>query len=136
MQNISRNVMNAIKMNRVELLVIVRENMTKHTAEYLEAVEDYKKLVLQLATDNLKLATTQELAEFAKMKSVPAKPNSYEASYKRAVRMLELSIEDVIEIEEDVFNQLVLDEWSWKNSFTASNTLYKVGIGAAPPAGF
>jgi hypothetical protein len=127
MQNISRNVMNAIKMNRVELLVIVRENMAKHVAEYLEAVEDYKKLVLQLATANLKMAKTQELAEFAKIKAVPSKPNSYEASYKRAVRMLELSIEDVIEIEEDVFNQLVLDEWSWKNSFITSNSLYKAG---------
>lgn len=123
--------MNAIKMNRLELLGIVRENMTKHTAEYLEAVEDYKKLILQLATSNLKLASTQELVEFAKMKSVPARPASYEASYKRAERMLELSIEDVIEVEEDVFNQLVLDEWSWKNSFTASNSLYKVGVGAA-----
>ena len=128
--------MNAIKMNRVELLGIVRENMTKHSAEYLEAVEDYKKLVLQLATDNLKLAKTQTLVEFAKIKTLPSKPNSYESSYKRAVRMLELSVEDVIEVEEDVFNQLVLDEWSWKNSFTASNTLYKTGVGAAPGAAF
>jgi hypothetical protein len=119
--------MNAIKMNRVELLVIVRENMAKHVAEYLEAVEDYKKLVLQLATANLKLAKTQDLAEFGKIKALPPKPNSYEVSYKRAVRMLELSIEDVIEIEEDVFNQLVLDEWSWKNSFIVSNSLYKTG---------
>ena len=29
------------------------------------------------------------------------------------------------ELEEDIFNQLVLDEWSWKNSFTATSALYK-----------
>jgi hypothetical protein len=39
--------------------------------------------------------------------------------------MLELSVEDTIELEEDVFNQLVLDEWTWKNAFVASNSLYK-----------
>jgi hypothetical protein len=38
---------------------------------------------------------------------------------------LELSVEDTIEVEEDVFNQLVLDEWAWKNAFVASGALYK-----------
>lgn len=119
--------MNAIKMKRTELLVIVRENMAKHVKEYLEAVEDYKKLVLKQCTDNLKVAKSGDLDTFQKIKTLPPRPNSYESSYKRAIRMLELSIEDVIEVEEDVFNQLVLDEWSWKNSFTTSNSLYKVG---------
>ena len=41
--------------------------------------------------------------------------------------MLELSVEDIIEVEEDVFNQLVLDEWQWKRSFTASAMSYKTG---------
>ena len=52
-------------------------------------------------------------------------PQSYEAEYTRAMRMLELSVDDTIEVEQDVFNQLVLDEWHWKMSFTASNTMYK-----------
>jgi hypothetical protein len=119
--------MNAIKMNRVELLAIVRENKIKHVAEAVEAVEDYKKLVLQIATANAKLAKTSDLEQFKKMKAVPNAPVSYEDSYKRAIRMLELSVEDVIEVEEDVFNQLVLDEWSWKRQFTVANTMYKTG---------
>ena len=135
MNNIGRNVMNAIKMNRVELLAIVRENMALHVAEYLEAVEDYKKLVLKQCQDNLTLAESGNLSTFALIKSVPHRPNSYESSYKRAVRMLELSIEDIIEIDEDVFNQLVLDEWSWKNVFTESNARYKMG-GAVAGAAF
>lgn len=119
--------MNAIKMNRLELLAIVRENNTKHIAEFIEAVADYKVLVLQIATGNAKLAKTSDLDQFKRMKATPAAPVSYEDSYKRAIRMLELSVEDVIEVEEDVFNQLVLDEWSWKRSFTMSNSTYKVG---------
>ena len=49
------------------------------------------------------------MKEFLKIKAHPSAPNSYEDSYKRAIRMLELSIDEVIEIEEDVFNQLVLE---------------------------
>lgn len=121
--------MHAIKMKRLELLEIVRANKEKHIAEFTESVEDYKKLVLQIAQGNLKLAKTEDLDAFKKMKPTPSAPVSYEDSYKRAIRMLELSVEEIIEVEEDVFNQLVLDEWSWKRSFTASTMSYKVGAG-------
>jgi len=117
--------MNAIKMNREQLLAIVRENKIKHMAEAEEAVLDYKALVLQIAQANAKLAKTGDLNEFKKMKAMPQAPQSYESSYARAIRMLELSVEEIIEVEEDVFNQLVLDEWDWKRGFVATSAMYK-----------
>lgn len=121
--------MNSIKMNRIQLLEIVRENKEKHIAEFIEAVNDYKLLVLKISQSNFKLAKTADLEEFKGIKPIPSTPTSYEDSYKRAIRMLELSIEDVIEIEEDIFNQLVLDEWLWKRGFVTANTMYKSGTG-------
>ena len=120
--------MNAIKMNRVELLAIVRENKEKHIAIFLEAKEDYKVQVLKIATANLKFAKTADPEEFKKIRPTPTAPTSYEDSYKRAIRMLELSVEEIIEIPEDVFNQLVLDEWTWKRGFIAGSASYKLGI--------
>ena len=119
--------MNAIKMNRLALFEIVRANLKKHVSEYTEAVDDYKTLVLNIAESNLALAKTGDLTNLDKIKQKPNKPVSYEVSYNRAIRMLELSVDEIIEVEEDVFNQLVLDEWHWKQSFVASNTMYKVG---------
>jgi hypothetical protein len=84
--------------------------------------------VLQINTDNLKVAKTGDLEKFKRIRQMPPVPVSYEDSYKRAIRMLELSVDDIIEVEEDVFNQLVLDEWSWKRSFTANSTMYKSGF--------
>ena len=69
MLNPSRNVMNAIKMNRLELLAIVQANKITHVAEFIEAVEDYKKLVLQIAQGNAKLAKTADLEQFKKIKA-------------------------------------------------------------------
>lgn len=125
MKNISRNVMNSIKMDRIKLLRIVQDNKVKHVKEFLESVDDYKKLVLQIAQLNIKFAETSDLNEFKKMKEFPAAPKSYEDSYSRAIRMLELSVDDIIEVEEEIFNQLVLDEWTWKRNFTISNAMYK-----------
>jgi hypothetical protein len=120
--------MNAIKMNRKELLEIVRANKLTHVAQYTESVEDYKKLVLQIAAANVKLAKSGDLDKFKKIKAHPSMPVSYEDAYQRAVRMLELSVDEIIEVEEDVFNQLVLDEWHWKKSFVAASAMYKTGI--------
>lgn len=125
MRDETRNVMKTVKLNKAELLDIVRANKEKHIAEYAESVDDYKAAAVKLAKDNLKLANTGALDRIGAMNSMPSAPVSYEDSYSRAIRMLELSVDDVIELEEQIFNQLVLDEWTWKRQFVASASLYK-----------
>lgn len=125
MRDERRNVMRDVKINKAELLGIVRANKEKHIKEFNEAVEDYKKAAVKISIENLKLAETTELDQIARIRSLPSKPVSYEDSYTRAIRMLELSVEEVIEIEEHVFNQLVLDEWQWKQNFAVTSALYK-----------
>ena len=116
--------MNSIKMNRLELLDIVKENKNKHIKEYIESVEDYKVAALKITQLNFKMAKTAELEKF-KFKSIPSKPTSYEDNYTRAIRMLELSVEEIIDVEEHIFNQLVLDEWGWKQQFSTLTASYK-----------
>lgn len=117
--------MRSVKINKGELLKIVRDNQKKHVKEFNESVKDYKKAALKIAKEHVEMAKSGDLEQIAKIKSMPAKPNSYEKDYDRAIRMLELSVEDVIELEDDIFNQLVLDEWTWKHQFVASGALYK-----------
>jgi len=116
--------MNSVKMNRLNLLGIVKENKEKHIKEYAESVEDYKVAVLKITQVNAKMAKTADLEQF-KFKTIPSKPTSYEDNYTRAIRMLELSVEEIIDVEEHIFNQLVLDEWGWKQQFTAMAATYK-----------
>lgn len=117
--------MKKVLLDRNELLEIVRENKEKHVAEYHEAVTDFKKAVFNVTKENLSLARTGRLEEIARIKSIPNAPVSYEDNYNRAIRMLELSVEDQVELEEQIFNQLVLDEWHWKLMFTTMNATYK-----------
>lgn len=130
--------MNSVKINRVELLQIVRENLAKHQADYLEATEDYKVAAAKIAESNIKIAKSNQKILLQTFDVKNMKPfehytpiqRSYESDYKRAERMLQLSIEENIDVEEDVFNQLVLDEWSWKQQFVASSTMYKTMNGS------
>lgn len=117
--------MKSVKLNRKDLLKIVIENRAKHISAYNESVEDYKVAAVKVAAEHVELAATGELSKIAKIRAMPAAPVSYEKEYDRAIRMLELSVEKEIEVEEDIFNQLVLDEWAWKHQFVASASLYK-----------
>ena len=114
--------MKNVKIERLRLLNIVIDNKAKHLAEYTEAVVDYKIAVTKVCKYNL---SEIEANRIDKLKKVPDQPQTYENSYVRAIRMLELSAEDIIELDELTFNQLVLDEWQWKHSFSTSNTAYK-----------
>ena len=117
--------MRSVKVEKKKLLGIVRENKEKHVKEFEESVADYKKAAIKVAAEHVEFAKTGDLDQIAKIRAMPQRPHSYEKEYDRAMRMLELSVEKEIEVEEDVFNQLVLDEWHWKNQFIASASLYK-----------
>jgi len=119
------NVMRDVKINKDELLDIVRANKEKHVADYKESVVDFLNAVLKISEENLRLAQTGDVPSIAKIKSIPQMPVSYADSYTRAIRMLELSVEDVIEIDATTFNQLVLDEWQWKQQFDMMTRSYK-----------
>ncbi len=117
--------MRSVKVNKVELMKILQDNKKKHIKEFDESVKDYKKAALKVAKEHVDLAKSGDLDKIAKIRAMPQRPASYEDSYNRAIRMMELSVDEVIELEEQIFNQLVLDEWMWKTAFTASSALYK-----------
>ena len=53
--------MRSVKMNRVELLEIVKNNLIKHALDYEKAVNGYKVAALKISTENLKLAKSGDL---------------------------------------------------------------------------
>ena len=120
--------MRTVKVKKKELMTKLVANKEKHIKDFEEAVSDYKELVLSICQSNLKLSKTGSLDSFDKIKAIPGAPREYTKEYERAISMLEMSVDDVIELEDDVFNQLVLDEWNWKNQFVMATTSYKAAL--------
>lgn len=117
--------MQSVNMNREDLLAIVRANRDKHATEFEETLLDYKNAALKIAKENLKIVKSGDLSKFSKARTIPPVPTSYLKEYDRAIRMLALSVDPVIEVDQTIFNQLVLDEWAWKNAFVTASALYK-----------
>ena len=116
--------MRRVKVKKDELLEILRKNKETHVVDFDESVADFKDAVVKIAKDNLELVETGDLGSISKTQSFPRAPKSYESDYSKSIHMLELSVEDEIELEDDEFAQLVLDEWDWKRNFTSSKEMY------------
>lgn len=130
------NVLKSVLVNRQELLKTIKANKEAHIKEYEESLIGYNKLVLEVCEMNVRVAQKRRLR--AKAGNTDFKDLSYElnpvpivsheAEYTKAISMLEMSVEDNIELEAIIFNQLVLDEWKWKEAFFALATEYKSAI--------
>lgn len=116
--------MERIRVNKQELLTIITENREKHKKEYLEAIRAYRVKAADLLTQELqKIVTGEKFQTHFDL----VKPESHEKEYDLAIKMLNMSVDDVVEIEYDEFNELVNDEWNWKRQFRSSymsNSLY------------
>jgi len=53
-------------------------------------------------------------------------PHDHSADYDRAIKMVEMSTDDILELTEPEFAQLVMDDWGWKQAFTTSNAHYGI----------
>lgn len=127
------NVFKSVKVNKDELLKVIRDNKEKHIHDYEEAVHDYKLAVIKVSENNVKVSkkrldnAKKGIYDFSGMMylTIPKEPKSYEAEYNRAIRMLEMSVETDLDVDAIVFNQLALDEWQWKNDFILASSAYK-----------
>ncbi len=113
--------MNAVNIRRTDLLNTLRINREKHRTIFTEAQSGYRSAVIKKldqmlaeARDGKKIRRSVSLIE----------PMDQTADYDRVIRMMEMSVDDTIKLEEHDFNSYVLDQWQWKNQFTASNRRY------------
>lgn len=113
--------MQTVKVAKKDLLKVLKENKKKHVKEFESAtkifIEDaIEKLGAMLDTAKTKGKIIQNLGL--------TEPQSYEGSYDTAIKMLEMSTDDVIELTHQEFVQYVEDQWAWKGSFTMTTSLY------------
>ena len=80
MRDQRNNVMRDVKINRDELLTIVRANKEKHIADYDASVIDCRAAVLKITKQNLKLAQSDDVAEIAKIRAEGGYMEYWEAS--------------------------------------------------------
>lgn len=105
--------MKLVKINKAKLIVAIQANRDNHKAELAEALEVYRKNVI--ATLNRKLAAVKAGKKVRNVYFEIPQDNTKE--YDRALKMLDMSVDDIIELDQREFQQYVMDEWNWKGDF-------------------
>lgn len=113
--------MDAVKVKKVELLEKLKANRDAHQAIFEKALEGYRKLCIEHLEQMLAEA---KAGKVIRRKVELQEPVNQTKDYDRAIAMLEMSQDDIIELSEIDFQQYVLDDWRWKEQFTTTNSRY------------
>jgi hypothetical protein len=118
--------MDTVNIKRTQLLDTVMANRKAHVEEHAEAAANYRKTVqAELAKRLADVEAGKDIN--LNFHGLPA-PVSQVKEYDRAIRMLEMSTDDIILLQQHDFNQLVMDEWQWSGGFKAITSVYNNSV--------
>lgn len=113
--------MEKVRVNKKQLLDVVMTNRKNHQDLYEAALEGYSQKVREELEHYLDRVKNGEVLQIA---VILPKPENHLDDYNRAVRMIEMSVDAEIELKQNEFAQLVMDDWGWKRMFGETVTMY------------
>ena len=115
--------MDYVKVNKDDLIRAIISNKNEHIKKYNDAIAGYKTKLIEKLYEAVELAIHDK--ELITTIIMPApKPINHKSDYDLAIGMLEMSVEEIVEISDEQYRNFILDDWSWKSSFTTSSTSY------------
>lgn len=113
--------METVKIDKVELARVLEENRAQHRAEFEEALEGYKKVATQQLEEQVERIRAGKIFQ---VQVVLPLPQDHTEDYDRVIRQCEMSVEAELVLTDHEFQCYVMDDWSWKKQFTATNSAY------------
>lgn len=126
------------RVSRRKLLKRLHQTRDHHVKAYEIAIGGWRqKFAVACQKNATKLTEMAGKAEDTKVENpeveqpelkFPPKPESHESDYKTAIARFSMSLDQHIWLSHKDFNQLVMDNWSWRQVFAISGRIY------APPS--
>lgn len=113
--------METVTVRRDELLKVVKKNRDNHRAVFEKAQTAYRARMIQ-ELDSM-LADAKAGRKIRRAIAMP-EPEDHTPDYDRIIRMLEMSVNDVLELSEYDFSRYAMDQWEWAASFAANTASY------------
>lgn len=114
--------MRTVRIPKQQLVEAITKNRNSHIDDYVKAANgyrDYMIVELNKAINRLKSGENIELRfDYDKP------PHDHKDDYDAVLKMLEMSVDDVVEIHDNEFRQFVLDDWDWQRNWKLSNLKY------------
>lgn len=113
--------MRTVRISKGDLVSTLIINRNAHETEYKKAVEGYCVKMVEFLKEKVSILATGNPVDVS-ISDFP--PESHADDYNRALKMLEMSVDETIELTESEFRQLVEDNWSWQANFKAASMKY------------
>lgn len=110
-----------VNVNREELLTILRKNKAQHRQIFEEALEGYRAKMIKYLENMLDdVKNCKKVDHYIRLPL----PEDQTAEYERAIKMFEMSVDKVVELDDESFRELVMDQWHWREKFINTNSMY------------
>lgn len=120
-----------VKVRRDELLGVLRTNRAQHIAEFKEACAGYREQALKRIDeifgdlrDQINGLRDGQTIAVVGLQFGLSVPESHEKAYDQIIRMMEMSVDEEITLTCSQFGCFVMDDWDWKEKWSASNRTY------------
>lgn len=113
--------MDTTKVKRDVLLGIVTTNRDAHRDLFLKAQEGFRVQVVKRLDEMLADARAGRRYDLSVNMAPPVDQTK---DYGRVIRQLELSVDEVIELDETQFANYVMDDWNWSQNVRHLNSTY------------
>jgi hypothetical protein len=119
-----------VRIRKDELLSVLEHNRSEHASIFEEAQAGYRRQVI--AELDAMLAEAKAGRRIRRAVNL-VEPVNQTAEYDRAIRMLKMSADEFIVLNENDFNCYVMDNWRWSQQFRSSNVGYSTKMRSMMP---
>lgn len=109
------------RIERNQLLEILNANKLAHRAIFEEAVEGYRAKASETLNENLDLLKANKNHRITIYLQAP---EDHTHDYERIIKMIEMTTDEFVSLQEIDFKSYVMDDWQWSQQFYASNSSY------------
>lgn len=108
---------------KAELLEILRQNRRAHRGIFEKAVAEYTKRLIEWHRQQERSLLAGKSAE--RSVRLP-QPEDHTDEYDTMIKMMEMEVGSEVTLDFRLFQNLVMDQWSWSGSFAANSTSYTI----------
>lgn len=110
------------RIHKDKLLGVLRANAEAHKKSFTEAMADYWEALKKYHTKGLETATnkTGPVTD-----PCPMMPEDHSFEYEKVIKMLEMTVDEVLTLSDQQFQTLVMDHWIWKDNFAINSMMLK-----------
>lgn len=117
-----------VNVRRSALIEALRKGLELHRAQFIEADLDYKAAVLAHQEAARARTASGDFSDF-RIRMNLHEPENKSQEYVDVIEMMEVSVDDVVQIDKDAFKAFYKNEWPWTAGFLAASAGYKTALG-------